>query len=71
MNLELTDDETAALINALKRAIVADRYSLSPGVRTLVGILNKLKPEPGRPVASPEPRVVYAPPSRGRYRRRR
>ena len=29
-NLELSDAETAALIKVLKRAIVADRYTLSP-----------------------------------------
>ena len=67
--LELTDAETVALINALKHAIVADRYPLSPRVRTLVRILNKLKPEPAQPAASPPPRI-YAPPSRGRYKRR-
>jgi hypothetical protein len=66
-NVELSDAETAALINVLKRAIIEDRYPLSPRVRTLVEILNKLRPEPvGKPL--PEPRVS-APP-KGRYRRR-
>ena len=68
-NLELSDDETVALINALKRAFVTDRYPLPPRVRTLVGILQKLRPEPPRPAASPAPKV-YEPPSKGRYRRR-
>jgi hypothetical protein len=30
-NLELTDAETVALINALKHVIVTDRYPLRPG----------------------------------------
>jgi hypothetical protein len=59
-NLDLSDAETAGLIDLLKRAIVADRYPLSPRVLTLVGILGKLRPEPDRPAASPPPRV-YAP----------
>jgi hypothetical protein len=67
--LELSDDETVALIDTLKRAIVTDRYPLSSRVRTLAGILNKLRPEPARPAAPPPPRI-YEPPSRGRYRRR-
>ena len=68
-NLALSDTETIALIDLLKRAIVSDRYPLSPRVRTLVGILNKLRPEPARPAASPEPRV-YAQPRFIRGRRR-
>jgi hypothetical protein len=59
-DLELTDVETAALIELLKRATTEDRYPLSPRVLTLVGILGKLRPEPDRPAASPPPRV-YAP----------
>jgi len=55
--LELTDAETVALINALKHAIVADRYPLSPRVRTLVRILNKLRPEPARPATVPHCRI--------------
>jgi hypothetical protein len=47
-NLELSDTETADLIDLLKRAIVTDRYALSPRVQTLEAILNKLRPEPIR-----------------------
>jgi hypothetical protein len=47
-NLALSDTETAALIDLVKRAIVADRYLLSPRVRTLVGILGRLRPEQAR-----------------------
>jgi hypothetical protein len=69
MNLELTDEQTEALLRELSQIIEYDRYPLSPRIRTLKEILGKLRPEPTRPAASPEPRV-YEPPSRGRYRRR-
>jgi hypothetical protein len=69
MTLDLHEDETAALIRLLRDAIDRDRYPLSPRIQTLRAILGKLKPEPARPAASPPPRI-YAPPSRGRYRRR-
>ena len=59
-NLELTDTEAVALINALKYVTVTDRYPLSPRVRTLVRILNKLRPEPTQPAASSEPRGLCA-----------
>ena len=62
-NIELSDAETAALIDVLKHTIITDRYPLSPRVRTLVGILRKLRPEAARPAALREPRV-YAPPSK-------
>jgi hypothetical protein len=35
MNLELTDAQTAALLSELDRIIDADRYPLSPRIRTL------------------------------------
>jgi hypothetical protein len=69
MHLDLSDAETEALIQDLSGIINYARYPLSPRIQTLRPILAKLKPEPARPVASPEPRV-YEPPSRGRYRRR-
>jgi hypothetical protein len=65
----LSEDEKTALAALLKRTIADDRYPLSPRVRTLQGILDRLEPRPAKPAASPEPRV-YAPPSKGRYRRR-
>jgi hypothetical protein len=68
MMLDLTDEETDALARMLSRTIDDDRYPLSPRVRTLSGILAKLKPEPVRePLPPPK---VYAPPSKGRYKRR-
>jgi hypothetical protein len=69
MTLDLTEDETAALVTLLKRSVADDRYPFSPRVQTLQRILDRLEPPPARPAASPPPRI-YAPPSRGRYRRR-
>ena len=68
-NLELSDDEAQALVRVLGEVIDGDRYPLSPRVMMLKEILGKLRPEARRPAASPEPRV-YAPPSKGRYRKR-
>jgi len=68
MNLDLTDEETAALTQELHDIVESDRYPFSPHIRTLRAILAKLRPEPLRePLPSP---IVYAPPSKGRYRRR-
>jgi hypothetical protein len=65
MNLDLTDDEAAALTQELHDIVEND----SPRIRTLKSILAKLRPEPVRtPLPPPK---VYAPPSKGRYRRRR
>jgi hypothetical protein len=69
MTLDLTEEEAAALLRELDEIIESDRFPLSPRLSPLKAILAKLRPEPARPVASPEPRV-YEPPSRGRYRRR-
>ena len=68
-NLELSDAEAKALARELTWIVDGDRYPLSPRIQTLRAILSRLRPEPARPAASLEPRV-YAPPSRGRYRRR-
>jgi hypothetical protein len=45
MELDLTDDETAALERLLRDSIDRDRYPLSPRVKLLKGILAKIKPE--------------------------
>ena len=63
MHLDLSDEETVALTEELRRIVESDSYS--PRIRTLRAILAKLRPEPVR-----EPPKVYAPPTRGRYRRR-
>jgi hypothetical protein len=41
MQLDLTDDETSALLNLLVDTIEADRYPLSPRIRLLRAILDK------------------------------
>ena len=60
MNLDLNDDETAALARLLRRAIDDDKYPLSPRTRLIQGILNKLDPPPVR--ETPPPLKVYEPP---------
>ena len=68
MTLDLTEEETGALASLLSRTIGDDRYPLSPRIQILKGILAKIRPEPARePLPPPK---VYAPPSKGRYKRR-
>jgi len=62
MNLDLTDEETAALIRELADTTGNDRFPLSPRIRALSGILAKLRPEPAR---EPAPRQK---PVRGLWR---
>jgi hypothetical protein len=45
-HLDLTDDEAAALTQELHDIVENDRYPFSPRIRTLRGILAKLRPEP-------------------------
>jgi hypothetical protein len=60
MNLELSDEETAALTQELNDIVESDRYPLSPHIRTLRAILSKLSHQPLRePLPPPK---VYAPP---------
>jgi hypothetical protein len=68
MNLELTDEQTEALIRELSLIIEYDRYRLSPRIVALKEILGQLRPEPEREPLPP--RRHYELPSRGRYRRR-
>jgi hypothetical protein len=42
MQLDLTDEEAAALLHFLNRAIENDRYPMSPRIRTLRHIRAKL-----------------------------
>jgi hypothetical protein len=68
-NLELTEDEAAALIKELQEITGNDRYQFSPRIRTLKAILAKLRPEPLRePLPPPK---AYAPPRAASARRRR
>jgi hypothetical protein len=41
MQIDLTDEETFALLNLLVDTIEADRYPMSPRIRLLRGILDK------------------------------
>jgi hypothetical protein len=68
-HLELTDEQTEALIRELSLIIEYDRYRLSPHIRALKEILGQLRPEPAREPLPP--RRHYEPPSKGRYRLRR
>ena len=69
MHLELTDQQTEALIRELSQTIDGDRYPLSPRIRVLKEILGMMRPEPA-PAPLPT-RRLYEPPSKGRYARRR
>jgi hypothetical protein len=44
MRLDLTDEETLALLNLLTDTIENDRYFLSPRIQTLKAIRAKVKP---------------------------
>jgi hypothetical protein len=58
--LLFTDDEKAALASLLRRAIDADRFTLSPRISQLRGILAKL--EIPKPKPAPPPLRHYEPP---------
>ena len=45
MNLDLTDEETAALLRELDGLIDGDRYFLSERIKTLKAIRAKIRPE--------------------------
>lgn len=69
MHFDQTDEEAAALTQELHNIVENDRYPFSPRIRTLSGILAKLRPGPARePLPPPK---VYAPPLAVAARRRR
>ena len=70
MDLHLTDEQATLLVTELDRTSENDRYPLSPRLTALREIRALLKPYPARPAAAPAPRI-YAPPTGGRYHRRR
>jgi hypothetical protein len=70
MNLDLSDEETAALARELDDIVENDRYPFSPRIRTLRAILAKLRPEPVRKPLPP-PKVYVPPLATGTRRRRR
>jgi hypothetical protein len=48
MNLQLSDEQTAALETELRDIVENDRYQFSPRIRTLREILHMIRPEPAR-----------------------
>jgi hypothetical protein len=68
MNLDLTDDEAAALLRELDGLIDGDRYFMSQRIKTLKAIRAKIRPEP---VPLPSPPKQYAPPRATVKQRRR
>ena len=69
MNLELSDEQAAALERELRRIIDDDPYPLSPRIQVLREIRNMIRPEPVRePLPAPR---HYEPPRSIRGRRRR
>ena len=70
MNLELTDEQAAALLKELDNIIDGDRYFMSQRIRTLKGIRAKIRPEPQR-APLPPPLKQYAPPRASAAKRRR
>jgi hypothetical protein len=74
MNLDLTDEETAALLRELDGLIEGDCYFMSQRINTLKAIRAKIRPEPVRePVREPlrPPPKQYAPPRATAKQRRR
>ena len=69
MNLDLTDEETAALLKELNGLIDGDRYFLSPRVKTLKAIRAKIRPEPVCPPLPPPPKCYEPPRATARQRR--
>jgi hypothetical protein len=47
MNLDLTDDETVALLREVDALIDGDRYFMSPRIKTLRATLPRLRFSPG------------------------
>jgi len=70
MNLDLTDEETAALLRELDVLIDGDRYFLSPRIKTLRAIRTKIRPEPVREPLPPPPKRYEPPRATARQRRR-
>jgi hypothetical protein len=70
MNLDLSDDETAALLRELDGVVDSDRYFLSERIKILKAIRDKIRPEPVREPLPPPPKQ-YAPPRATAKQRRR
>jgi hypothetical protein len=68
MTVDLTAEESAALLRELKDIIDGDRYPFSPRIWTLTAILDKLRPPP---VRAPLPPLRHYAPPRAKASRRR
>ena len=60
MHLDLTDEETAALLRELDGLIDNDRYFMSPRIKALKSIRGKIRPEPVREPLPPPPKLRAA-----------
>ena len=69
MTLELSDEETDALLKELIHIIDGDRFQFSARVRMLKAIRAKIRPEPAREPLPPPPKQ-YAPPRASAAKRR-
>jgi hypothetical protein len=70
MNLDLTEEETAALLRELDDIIDGDRYFMSQRIRTLKAIRTKIRPEPVREPLPPPPKRYEPPRATAKQRRR-
>ena len=70
MDLELSDEQAAALLKELNDIIDGDRYFMSQRIRTLKAIRAKIRPEAVREPL-PTPPKQYAPPRASAAKRRR
>jgi hypothetical protein len=70
MNLDLTDEEAAALLRELDGIIDGDSYFLSTRIKTLKLIRAKIRPQPVREPLPPPPKRYEPPPAAARQRRR-
>ena len=71
MDLELTDEEAAALLSELDGIIDSDRYFLSTRIKTLKAIRTKIRPEPVREPLPPPPKRYEPPRATTRQKQRR
>ncbi len=61
MPLDLDDTDKAALVEVLRQTIATDPFPLSPRIRRLRSILDKLAPPPPRPEPYPAPKPAGEP----------
>jgi hypothetical protein len=55
---DLTEDETRTLIDYARRKFAEERWPMSPGLRPIRAIMEKLDPKPEpQPLPAPKPRV--------------